>query len=82
MLEDLGVDISQDTHIDKAVPEVRVDACAGRGIAVRRGPGRIRHIVTPTLWVQKLTQDGNVNSTKIPGISNPADLGTKHLGGG
>ena len=29
MLEDLGVDISQNTHIDKAVPEVRVDACAG-----------------------------------------------------
>ena len=40
MLKDLGVDISKNTKIDKAVLEVRVDASAGRGIAVRRGAGR------------------------------------------
>ena len=82
MLEDLGVDISKNTKIDKAVLEVRIDASAGRGIAVRRGAGRIRHTATPTLRVQKLTQDGKVKITNIPGISNPADLGTKHLDGG
>ena len=43
MLKDLG-----------AVLEVRVDASAGRGIAVRRGAGRIHHIATPTLWDQEL----------------------------
>ena len=52
-LEDLGVDISKRTQIDKAVLEVRVDASAGR-----------RHIATPTLWVEKLTQDGIVKITK------------------
>ena len=53
MLEDLGVDSSKSTQIDKAVLEVRVDASAGR-----------RHIATPTLWVEKLTQDGIVKITK------------------
>ena len=60
MLKDLGVDISKNTKIDKAVLEVGVGACAGRGTAVRRGAGRIRHIATPTLRAQKLTQDDNV----------------------
>ena len=35
--KDLGVDISKNTKIDRAVLEVRVDASAGRGIAVRLG---------------------------------------------
>ena len=76
------VHISKNTMTDKAVLEVRVDASAGRGMAVRRGAGRIRHIATPALWVHQLTQDGMVKITKIPGISNLADLGTKHLDGG
>ena len=64
MLKDLGVDISKNTKFDQAVLEVRIVASAGRGIAVRRGARIIRHIATPTLWVQKLTQDGNVKITK------------------
>ena len=82
MLKDLGVDNCKKTKIDKAVLEVRVDASAGRGIAVRQRAGRICHIATPTLWVHKLTQDGTVKITKIPGVSNPEDIGTKHLDGG
>ena len=79
MLKDLGVDISKNTKIERAALEVRVDASTGRGIAVG---GRIRHFATPTLWAQELTQDGIVKITKIPGISNPADPGTKHFDGG
>ena len=51
--KDSGVDVSKITKIDKAVLEMRVDASAGQGIAVRRGAGRIRHIAAPTLWVIK-----------------------------
>ena len=81
MLKNLGTDISENTNIDKAVLEVRVDASAGRGVAVRRGAGRNRHTATSTLWVQKLTQDGSVKFTKIHRISNPAhvDAGERHL---
>ena len=53
MLKDWGVDIIKNTKIDKAVVEVRIDASAGRGVAVRRGARRIRHIATLTLRVQK-----------------------------
>ena len=56
-LKDLGVDISKNTQIDKTVLEVRIDASAGRGMAVRRGAGRVRHIATPTLRVRKLAQE-------------------------
>ena len=82
MLKDFGVDISKNTKIDKAVLEVRVDASAGRGMAVRRGAREIRHVAAPTLRVQQLTPDGIVKITKILGVSSPADLGTKHLDGG
>ena len=74
MLRDLGVKLTGDATV-----EVKVDATAGRGVAMRRGAGRIRHIATPTLWVQKMVQDGKVKVSKIPGNTNPADLGSKHL---
>ena len=79
MLKDLGVDLAQDGKVEHPVVEVTVDATAGRGVALRRGAGRIRHIATPTLWVPKLTQDGKIKVTKVSGPSNPADMGTKHL---
>ena len=49
-------------------------------VAQGRGAGRIRHIATPTLWLQKTVDDGKVKVSKLPGKENPADLGTKHLG--
>ena len=43
------------------------------------GAGRIRHISTPTLWLQCAVQEGKVRLSKCPGKTNPADLGTKHV---
>ena len=48
MASDLGADLDLD---------VFVDATAGKGIATRRGVGKVRHLHTFTLWVQKLVQD-------------------------
>ena len=84
MLRDLGVDLEQPVDVrvkdsTDACIEVQADASAGIGIAMRRGAGKIRHIATPTLWVQKLVGDRKVILTKIPGTENCADLGTKHL---
>ena len=44
---------------------MRLDAFAGRGVAIRQGAGTIRYTATPTLWVRKLTQDGKDKITKI-----------------
>ena len=62
--------------------ELTVDATAGIGIASRKGAGRIRHIATPTLWLQRLVNDGSVVLSKTQGTQNPADMGTKFLGAG
>ena len=74
LLRDAGAPSSQPL-------QVTVDATAGIGIASRKGAGRIRHIATPTLWMQRLVNDGSVVLTKVLGTQNPADLGTKPLDG-
>ncbi|CAK0826156.1 unnamed protein product [Prorocentrum cordatum] len=54
-------------------------SAAALGIMQRRGCGKVRHLETPTLWVQKTHKDGRFQLAKVPGKSNPADLGTKFL---
>ena len=54
-----------------------VDSTACLGVAGRRGAGRIRHIQTPTLWLQRYVSDGHIVLAKVDGKDNPADLGTK-----
>ena len=54
------------------------DATAASGIANRRGAGRVRHIETRTLWLQRHITERRIISEREPGVSNPADLGTKH----
>ena len=53
-------------------PQDVVWPCAG-------GAGRIRHIATPTLWLQRLVGAGVISVVKQEGAQNPADLGTKHF---
>ena len=72
MCHDMGVKF-------KSALEIRIDASACLGIAQRRGAGQIRHIATPTLWLQQAVSDGRLVVTKVKGDINPADLGTKHV---
>ena len=60
--------------------ELLVDATAGKGIASRRGAGRVRHLHGPLLWAQKLVEDRVFAIKKIPGATSAADLGTRHVG--
>ena len=73
LVKDMGVDIQE-------ALDLKLDATAGIGVAQRRGAGRIRHIATPTLWLQKAVSEGKVKVSKVAGKENPADLGTKYLG--
>ena len=73
LLKDMGVDMQEPL-------DLKLDASAGIGIAQRRGAGWIRHIATPTLWLQKAVYDGKVKVGKVDGKENPADIGTKYLG--
>ena len=89
MMRDLGVILQQQgvevkakglgDGVDSPSLEIKLDATAGRAIAMRRGAGRIRHIATPTLWLQRLVINGDIKMTRVGGDDNCADLGTKHL---
>ena len=55
------------------------DATAAKGIARRRGMGRIRHLDVIDLWVQEKFTTGAATIDKVLGSENPADILTKHV---
>ena len=80
MLQQQGVEVEAKglvDGVDSPSLEIKLDATAGRATAMRRGAGRIRHIATPTLWLQRLVINGDIKMTG--GSDNCADLGPKHL---
>ena len=70
MAKDLGRDLSA---------HVVGDSTSADGIGNRRGVGKIRHLHTPTLWLQGHIAAKTVIQDRVPSPENPADLGTKHL---
>ena len=58
---------------------VNTDSSAAMGIASRSGLGKTRHIEVHQLWVQEKVKSGTFSMLKTLGLSNPADLMTKHL---
>ena len=89
MMRDLGVLLQQQgvevkakglgDGVDSPSLEIKLGATAGRANAMLRGAGRIRHIATPTLWLQRLAINGDIKMTRVGGNDNCADFGTKHL---
>ena len=69
LLQDLGV---------KAHHRVWTDSSAAIGICTRQGLGKLRHLDTHTLWIQRAVCLGRVGLRKVAGEVNPADLFTKH----
>ena len=72
MLADLGVEVTV---------RVRTDASAAKGIASRRGLGKIRHIEVHQLWLQEKVNSGAIQVMKVKGEGNLADALTKPLDG-
>lgn len=60
-------------------PRLHTDATAGKGIASRRGCGKVRHLETCTLWLQRYITEKKICINKVDGNSNIADLKTKHV---
>ena len=59
--------------------EILTDASAAKGIASRRGLGKVRHLEVHYLWVQDHVANGTFCLRKVWGKENPADLLTKYL---
>ena len=56
--------------------EIRVGANACRGILLRQGAGKVKHLCTKQLWVQGAIETYGIDVIKIPREMNPADLMT------
>ena len=52
---------------------------AAQGILARRGTGKIKHLETHTLWLQRAVAAKQLSIGRVPGVSNGADIGTKFL---
>jgi hypothetical protein len=60
-------------------PRLWTDSSSAKGMASRRGAGKVRHIHTPALWLQQWVSKKRLELHKRKGTENEADLGTKHL---
>ena len=70
MYRDLRVDVQL---------ELATDATGAKGIATRKGLGKLRHVEVHLLWLQHHVANGDFALNKVDGKKNPADLLTKHL---
>ena len=71
MLLDMGI---------KRTIRVKTDASAARGIASRRGLGKVRHLDVTLLWIQDRVLSGDIELIKVDGkINRAADALTKHV---
>ena len=68
-LSDLGVEVGISLYTDSS---------AAKGIASRRGLGKVRHIELSELWLQDQVAKGRIRVHKISGDDNFADSFTKH----
>ena len=57
---------------------VCTDSSAAKGIASRRGLGKVRHIELSELWLQDQVARGKMSVVKIAGEDNFSDSLTKH----
>ena len=61
--------------------KIKTDSTAAKGIASRKGVGKVKHLSLKELWVQDYLQRGEFTVEKEPTVSNWADLNTKSLSG-
>ena len=54
------------------------DASAARGIVMRQGAGKVKHLDVKTLWIQERQSTGNLSVAKIPRAANWSDILTHH----
>ena len=69
MLEDLGI---------QAEVHMYTDSGAAKGIAPRRGLGKVRHIEVNQLWLQDKVHAGKIMLTNVVGTDKRAGILTKH----
>ena len=57
-------------------PVMYTDASAARGMILRKGAGKIKHLTTKQVWVQAAVKEYNIDSLRLPRDENVADMFT------
>ena len=70
LMQDLGMEAALHIH---------TDSTAARGIALRKGVGKVRHIEVAYLWIQDHLAQQTFKLHKVLGTNNQADLFTKYV---
>ena len=55
------------------------DSSAAKGMASRKGLGKVRHVEVNQLWVQQKVGAGEIELRKVEGANNLADALTKYV---
>ena len=66
-----------DLHWPGVSAVLATDSSAAKGMASRRGAGRVRHIHCPALWLQQAVTAKRLTVEKRPGATLSPDVGTK-----
>ena len=53
---------------------IHVDASACKGMLLRHGTGKVKHLTTKQLWVQGAVQAYGMEVLKVPRAENSADI--------
>ena len=70
VVEGLNVQRLAATLGDQLTLELKTDASAARGVILRQGVGKVRHVQVKQLWLQGNVAAGEVSIVKIPRADN------------
>ena len=59
--------------------DVNTDSSGAKGVCVRRGAGKLRHVDTGAFWIQDVVAKKRLRLNKVPGKTNVADIFTKAI---
>ena len=80
--ETLGVINLWEELFKRTLPStLHVDSSACRGMLLRAGAGKVKHLSTKQLWVQAVVETLPMDIVKIPRRNNCADMLTRCLAG-
>ena len=67
------------THV-KPTMTLRTDASACKGMILRHGTGKVKHLSVKQLWSQEVVRFHDIQVRKVTRASNPADMLTHSVG--
>ena len=79
-IEGLNVQRLAATLGDELSLELRTDASAARGVLLRQGVGKVRHLQVKQLWLQENVAAGELTIVQIPRAESCADALTHPWG--